>query len=191
MANKTPAEYEQEFISSVKEKTGKTLDQWLSIAKKSGISKHKEMVDHFKKEYSLNHLQATLLTGIHNNKGKPFYSNEENLLEIQLEKCKDLRPLFEYISAQLLEKFPGTQMIAKKTYISFTAKREFAAINVKPKEIRLGMDLGTQPFKAPIEKSKLTGPMPRISHMVIITEKNQLNKGIMDAITESYKKVNS
>ena len=68
-------------------------------------------------------------------------------------------------------------MIPKKTYVSYAAKREFAAINIKSKEIRLGMDLGDQPFTEDLEKAKLTGPMPRISHMIVVREKNDFNAG--------------
>jgi predicted transport protein len=76
---------------------------------------------------------------------------------------------------KIISEFQGTQLIPKKTYLSFTAVREFAAINVKPKEIRLGLDLGEEPFTEVLQKSKLIGPMPRISHMIILTDIKQFD----------------
>jgi len=64
--------------------------------------------------------------------------------------------------------------------------REFGAVNIKPKELRLGMDLGDAPFEGNIEKAKLTGPMPRISHMTIITDESQLGPDLIRALKASH-----
>ena len=97
-----------------------------------------------------------------------------------------MRPLFGALAENIISTFPGTQLIPKKTYLSFTAVREFAAMNIKPNEIRLGMDLGDRQFDETVQKSKLTGPMPRITHMVIITDSKQLDKKLEELLQESY-----
>lgn len=183
---KTSGEIEKEFIESAKAQTGKSLKEWLVLTKSSGIEKRNDILMWLKKGHGLNHLQAQLITGIYLNNGNPVYIDENALLENQFLKCPEMRPLFNTISEKINSTFPGTQLIPKKTYLSFTAVREFAAINVKPKEIRLGLDLGDEPFTTTIQKSKLTGPMPRISHMLIITETSQLDKQVTKLIQQSY-----
>ena len=183
---KTSGEFEQEFIQTAKEKTGKTLEQWLPVIKATGLSKQMEITNWLKSEHQFNHLQATLLAGLYLNNGKPVYQNEDHLLENQFVKCEAMRPLFESVSSKILTLFPDTKLIPKKTYLSYTATKEFAAINIKPNEIRLGMDLGDMPFTETLQKSKLSGPMPRISHMVIITDISQLDKKHIDYIQASY-----
>jgi predicted transport protein len=183
---KTSGEFEQEFIQTAKEKTGKTLEQWLPVVKKSGLGKQMEITNWLKAEHKLNHLQASLLAGLYLNNGKPVYQNESNLLDNQFVKCEIMRPVFDAVSKKILKLFPDTQLIPKKTYLSFTATREFAAINIKPKEIRLGIDLGDMPFTETLQKSKLSGPMPRISHMVIITDINQIDKNVNEYLQLSY-----
>jgi hypothetical protein len=183
---KTSGEFEQEFIQTAKEKTGKTLEQWLTTVKATSLSKQMEIVNWLKKEQNLNHLQSTLLAGIYLNNGKTVYSNENNLLENQFVKCESMRPPFDAVSEKILKAFPGTQLIPKKTYLSYTNVREFAAINIKPKEIRLGFDLGDEPFTGTLQKSKLSGPMPRISHMVILTDIKQFDAQFMDWLKISY-----
>ena len=131
-------------------------------------------------------MQASLLAGLYLNNGKPVYQDETNLLENQFIKCEAMRPLFDEVSSKILALFPGTQLIAKKTYLSYTATREFAAINIKPKEIRLGMDLGDTTFNDTLQKSKLTGPMARISHMVVITDAAQFDKNLIEYLKLSY-----
>ena len=183
---KTSGEFEQEFIQTAKEKTGKTLEEWLSVVKASGLSKQMEIVNWLKKEKGLNHLQSTLLAGMFLNNGKTVYSNEGNLLDNQFLKCETMRPLFESVSEGIHKTIPGTQLIPKKTYLSFTAAREFAAINIKPKEIRLGLDLGDEPFTDTLQKTKMTGPMPRISHMIVLTDLKQFDKRVQDLLRTSY-----
>ena len=183
---KTSGEFVQEFIQTAKEKTGRTLDQWLPVVKKSGLSKQMEITNWLKTEHKLNHLQASLLAGLYLNNGKPVYQNEASLLDNQFAKCEEMRLLFDAISERILKQFPDTQVIPKKTYVSFTATREFAAINIKPREIRLGMDLGDMAFNETVQKTKLNGPMPRISHMAVITDMKQFDKKLLEYLHLSY-----
>lgn len=187
---KTPAEFEQEFIQTAKEKTGKSLEEWLHIAKKTGYTKQMELLNWLKSEYKLNHMQAQFVAGIYLNNGQVVYQKKGNLLESQFAKCEEMRPLFESIAERILKEFPETQLIPKKTYISFTAQREFAAINIKPKEIRLGLDLGDEPFNDILQKSKLSGPMPRISHMLVFTNLSQFDQNVSTYLNQSYNRSN-
>lgn len=183
---KTSAELEQEFMQTAQEKTGKSVEEWYGIIKSSGLTKPMEILNWLKTDHELNHLQANLLSGLYLNNGQPVYQNESALMENQFVKCEAMRPIFEIVSDKILTLFPDTVLIPKKTYLSFTANREFAAINIKPKEIRLGIDLGTEPFTDTLQKSKLTGPMPRISHMLTITDGSQLDETIIAYLQQSY-----
>lgn len=183
---KTSGELETEFIETAKEKTGKTLQEWLSLVESSRILKQNDILEWLKKGHGLNHMQAKFVAGIFLNSGNPVYGNENALLENQFVKCPDMRSLFDTVSEGIISQFQGTQLIPKKTYLSFTSVREFAAINVKPKEIRLGLDLGEEPFTEIVQKSKLTGPMPRISHMIILTNIKQFDSMTKQLIEQSY-----
>lgn len=187
---KSPAEFEQEFVQTAQEKTGKSLAQWLELTKSKGFTKQMEILNWLKSDHSLNHMQAGFVASIFLNNGQVVYQNEGNLLENQFAKCETMRPLYEAVSEKILQQFPETTLIPKKTYISFTAQREFAAINIKPKEIRLGLDLGDEPFNDTLQKSKLTGPMPRISHMLILTDIEQFNQQTSDYLARSYNRSN-
>lgn len=183
---KTSGEFEQEFIQTAKEKTGKTLKQWLPVVKAAGLTKQMEITNWLKAEHKLNHLQAQLLAGLFLNNGKPVYQNEGTLLENQFAKCEAMRPLFDAVSKKILSLFPDAQLIPKKTYLSYTATREIAAINIKTNELRIGMDLGETAFTETLQKSKLSGPMPRMSHMVIITDIKQFDKQLIEYLQSSY-----
>jgi predicted transport protein len=187
---KTSKEIEQEFINGLKAETGKDLKSWLSNISKSGIEKRNDVIKWLKNEHNFGHMNANLLMGIYANDGKPVYSSEQNLLDNQFEKYQDMRPLFEELRNAILKWDNSVDFVTKKTYVSVTKKREFGAINIKKGELRLGMDLGDKSFDQLVEKSKLTGPMPRISHMVIIREISDLTKQVFDLLETSKNRVN-
>ena len=88
----------------------------------------------------------------------------------------------------LVKKHFRIRACCKKTYVSILERREFAAINIKPKELRIGFDLGERAFDDTVTKSKLTGPMPRISHMLVLTDKTQLNNDLVELLKLSYQR---
>ena len=187
---KTSGEIEKEFIEGLKSSTGKDLSQWLKIIKNSGIEKRNDIIKWLKTDQGFGHMNASLLVGIYANGGKPVYGDEKDLLNNQFAKFPEMRPLFDKVQKAILNWDKSAEFVAKKTYVSITKKREFAAINIKKGELRLGMDLGDIPFKGGLEKSKLTGPMPRISHMVVIRSEADINKNLFELLETADKKVN-
>lgn len=186
MTAKTSGEIEKEFIDNLKTSTKKNLDGWLAEIKSLGITKRNDIIDSLKKDYGFGHMNASLLAGIYLNGGKPVYGSTDDLLENQFAKAEAMRPVYASFIDFVKKNFPDVTVLPKKTYVSILEKREFAAINIKPKELRIGFDLGDRPFDDIVTKSKLTGPMPRISHMVIVTDKESLNKDMITLLRESH-----
>ena len=56
----SPEEFANAMIANMKEKTGKTLDQWLAIAKKIGAEKHGQVVKALKSDHGLTHGFASI-----------------------------------------------------------------------------------------------------------------------------------
>lgn len=186
MTAKTSGEIEKEFIENLKTSTNKNLDGWLAEIGRLGIKKRNDIIASLKNDYGFGHMNASLLAGIYLNGGKPVYGSTDDLLENQFAKAEAMRPIYESFIDFLNENFPAVTVLPKKTYVSILEKREFAAINIKPKELRIGFDLGDRPFDATVTKSKLTGPMPRISHMVIITNREHLTEELTSLLHEAH-----
>ncbi len=188
MATKTSGEIEKEFIDNLKTSTGKTLAEWLKQVGGSGISKRNDIIKWLKEKNGFGHMNASLLTGIYLNDGKPVYGSTDDLLENQFAKAADMKPLYEVFTAFVQKHFPNSTVLPKKTYVSILEKREFAAINIKPKELRVGFDLGDRAFDERASKSKMSGPMPRISHMLVLTDKSQLKSDLVELLKLSYQR---
>ena len=186
MSQKTSGEFEKEFMDDLAKSTGRDLNSWMKTIDAFGSKKRNEVIAWLKSEHGFGHMSASLLAGIHANGGKPVYQDTGDLLENQFAKAGEMRPLYEQFIGFVKENFPAATVLPKKTYVSILENREFAAVNIKPKELRIGLDLGDRPFDDTIEKAKLTGPMPRISHMFVLTDAGQLDDSIVDALKESH-----
>lgn len=186
MAQKTSGEFEKEFMDGLKGETGKDLAAWLKIVDGCGTKKRNEIIAWLKSEHKFNHMQASLLAGIHANGGKPVYQSTDNLLDAQFAKNEDMRALYDAFAGFIAENFPSATILPKKTYVSVLENREFGAVNVKRGELRVGLDLGERAFDSKVEKAKLTGPMPRISHMVVVTDAAHLDSNLADLLNQSH-----
>lgn len=186
MAQKTSGEFEKEFMERLEGNTGQGLNAWLKTIDKFGSKKRNEVIAWLKSEHGFGHMNASLLAGIHANGGTPVYASTDDLLENQFAKATEMRGLFNAFTAFVKQKLPGSSVLPKKTYVSFLENREFAAVNIRPKEVRVGLDLGDRPFDEIIEKAKLTGPMPRISHMLVLTNETQLDEELANALQASH-----
>jgi Domain of unknown function (DUF5655)/Domain of unknown function (DUF4287) len=188
VAAKTSGEIEKEFIDNLKNSTGKGLGDWMKHVASSGITKRNDIIKWLKEKNDFGHMNASLLTGIYLNDGKPVYGSTDELLDNQFAKAAEMRPLYEAFTAFAKKHFPNSSVLPKKTYVSILEKREFAAINIKPKELRIGFDLGDRAFDDSVGKSKMSGPMPRISHMLVLTDKSQLNGDLAELLKLSYQR---
>ncbi|MBK8983623.1 MAG: DUF4287 domain-containing protein [Ignavibacteria bacterium] len=186
---KTSKDYEQEFLVAVKEKTGKDLAEWMKILKAGSFTKMKEIVGRLKKEYGINHMNATFIAGIFLNDGKPVYADSGDLKDSLFKGKDNLVSLYDELEKHIKSIFKNVEIVPTKTYISFREGREFAVAAIKSKEIRVGMDLGDKKFDDTLLKAVSLGAMPRISHMIVLTEKKQINNKLKELLTEANKRV--
>jgi hypothetical protein len=186
MAQKTSGEFEKEFMDGLQSSTGKSLADWVSIVDGFSSKKRNEVIEWLKSVHNFNHMQASMLAGIHANGGKPVYQSTDGLLDAQFGKNEDMRPLYDEFVSFISKNFPNAAMLPKKTYVSVLENREFAAVNIKKGELRIGLDLGERPFDEKVEKAKLTGPMPRISHMVVATNVSRFDGELVELLKHSH-----
>ncbi|HMR40633.1 MAG TPA: DUF5655 domain-containing protein [Ignavibacteria bacterium] len=186
---KTSKDYEEEFLSSVKEKTGNDLNGWMKILKSADLKKMKETIAWLKKEKGINHMQATFIAGIFLNDGKPVYADSGNLLDALFVKKESMKPLYDELEKKMKSEFKDLQIVPTKTYISFRAGREFAVAAIKAKEIRVGMDLPDGEFDDYTVKAVTLGAMPRISHMVVINDKKEISDKLTKKLKEAHKRI--
>jgi hypothetical protein len=111
-------------------------------------------------------------------------------LESLLAAAKGYRPLYLLLEAEIRNVVAGVSVAPKGTYISFAAPAEFAAVTLHAAELRLGLALGDRAFDPPFGKSRLKGPGPAVTHMVVLTDARQVNADLLNLIKAANARVN-
>ena len=111
-------------------------------------------------------------------------------LEKLISAAKGYRPLYQLLESAMRGAIPGVILTPRTGYISVGAPAEFAAVTLHATEVRLGLDLGERPFDALIQKSKMKGPGPAISHMTVLTDARQVNGELLRLVETANGRVN-
>src|SRR5262245_58635297 len=95
---KSPEDGMASLIQNLETKTGKSLDAWIAIARSSGHSKHKAIVDFLKTEHSLTHGYANQIALRTLAAPDAPSAGSDDLVEAQYAGAKaGLRPIYEAI----------------------------------------------------------------------------------------------
>lgn len=120
----------------------------------------------------------------------PSVSQPDSDVEAVLAKGKAFRPLAAYLVAELRKHFPDATVAAGRGYISFAAGAEFAAVDVRPKEVRLGLSLGEGSAGA-LAKARIAGAGPEITCMLVLTDARQIDTTLVDLVRAARAKARS
>ena len=101
---KSPEEMAAAMIANMKDKTGKTLEQWLVIAQRTGATKHGEVVKALKSDHGMTHGYANLVAHklLKSDAGSRVASGED-LVGAQYSGAKaQLKPIYDAIARAVL-----------------------------------------------------------------------------------------
>ena len=203
-------EEEREFLAELKARSGHDLAQWMAAIAAQGFADKNETIDWLRTQ-GFAFARASWLERIHSNGGRPIYmdqppkptpepkpvpparapsARETAELEKLLAAAKGYRPLYQLLEAEIRRAVPGVGVKPRSTYIAFAAPAEFAAVTVHAAELRLGLDLGDRPFDATLQRPKMKGPGPAISHMLVLTDARQVNADLINLIKAANARVN-
>ena len=112
-------------------------------------------------------------------------------LEKLIAAAKGYQPLYHLLESEMRRAVAELAIVPKAGYLSFGAPAEFAALTLHATELRLGLDLGDRPFDPLLQKAKLKGPGPAITHMAVLTDARQVNEELLAAIKAANARVNA
>lgn len=113
---------------NLQEKTGKSLAQWVAIAKKSGKAKHGEIVAHLKAEHGLGHGYANLVA--HETLGSgAHHADAGDLVATQYAGAKAaLKPWYDQLAAAIAGFGTDVEFAPKQAYVSLRRSKQFGLI---------------------------------------------------------------
>jgi predicted transport protein len=158
------AQMQEAVIKNLPEKTGKSLNEWISIAQDFQLSKNNDIVKKLKTEYGLGHVQAQTIAWRSSGE-KPYVATkgyEEAIFKNTFELYLKLKNLIVKVSDEIKVK-------PCKTYIPFYRKNQFAIITEKKGELILGLNLIDKEYPELKQVDKLGGS-ERINKMLVVKD---------------------
>lgn len=182
---KSPEEMAAAMKANIKEKTGKTLAQWLKIIKPQKLEKHGQIVKFLKADHGVTHGFASMIAREFLEGGKSATSSDD-LVGAQYKGPKsDLRPIYDAI-IKVVEKFgKDVEVAPKKAYVSLRRSKQFAIVQPSTKDrVDIGINLkGTRATKR-LEESGSFNSM--VSHRVRLTEKKEVDAQLKKWLKAAY-----
>ena len=183
--SKSPEEMAATMIANLKEKTGKTLEEWLKVAAKSKAVKHGELVKHLKADHGMTHGFANLVAHSHF-KSDASASDAGDLVTAQYGGEKAiLLPVYEAVIAAVKKFGADVEISPKKGYVSLRRKKQFALIQPSTKtRVDIGINLKGADTTDRLEKSGSFNAM--VSHRVRLGGKSEVDKELISWLKEAY-----
>lgn len=175
------AEMQEAVIRNLPEKTGKSLEEWVRIARSIPVSKPSELVKKLKSDHGLGHVQAQTIVWRLNGE-TPYVETagyEEGIFrsEGNLERYQVLKTTLLALGADVKAK-------PCKTYIPFYRNRQFAILTERKGALILGLALpeGDYPDLLPAEK---IGGSDRITRFWVVRD-GALPAAVSTCLMEAY-----
>ena len=175
----------QSMIANFKANTGKTLDDWVAIARKSKLAKHGEIVSFLKGEHEMGHGYANMVAQ-KTLAGDAAEPGGEDLVAAQYASAKaELRPIYDALIAAV-GKFGGDVDVSpKKAYVSLRRSKQFALIQPSTAtRVDVGINLKGTPAGGRLEASGSFNSM--VSHRVRVESKAGVDKELIGWLRQAY-----
>lgn len=166
-------------------KTGKSLDAWAEIARKSGISGHAALVGHLKEAHDLGHGHANSI--VHKANASAAVSMDgDALIEAMFAGPKEvLRPIYEKLSDIVSAFGSDIEFAPKKGYVSLRRSKQFAILQPSTKDrFDLGINLKGREPAGRLEASGSWNAM--VSHRVRIASVDDVDGEVTDWLRAAY-----
>lgn len=169
---------------NLKEKTGKTLDEWKSILATKSFTKHGEYMTFLKKEQGLTHGFANFIT-LKFREADAGSADAADLVAAQYKSKESLKPIYDKLHASITQFGNNVEVAPKKAAVSMRVKRQFALIQPSTKtRIDLGLKFNDKPHEGRLETSGPFGSM--CTHRVQLTDVAQVDAELLGWIKEAY-----
>lgn len=173
----------QTMIDNMPEKTGKSLDEWVTILKAKNFEKHGEGVKFLKTEHNVTHGFANTIVTL----SKEENNSDDDLVKEQYKGKENLLPIYTEL-VRMISKFGDDITITpKKSTVSLIRKRQFALIKPATKtRIDLGLKIKDKGTSGRLEGSGPFGSM--CTHRVQLNAIEEIDSDVVAWLKEAYSK---
>ena len=184
MAGESSSEIDT-MAANLKEKTGRSLDEWVALARASGLTKHGEIVKFLKETHGVTHGYANLIAHSLKQSAASMSDDRDTLIEQQYGGAKAaLRPIYDRLMEIILAFGDDIQVVPMKAYVSLRRSKQFACLQPATKT---RMDVGIKlKGAAPTERLKEGGFNGMVSHHVEIFDLAEVDDELIAWLRQAY-----
>jgi len=181
----SPADQLQSMIRNLEEKTGKPLAEWVQVARRSGLAKHKEILNHLKGEHGLTYGYANLVAMKALQAEKPAAA-EPDLVSAQYTGAKaSLRPIYDRIVDAVRQFGSDVDIAPKKAYVSLRRKKQFGLVQPSTAtRVDVGLNLKESSTSERLELSGSFSEM--VSHRVRVSSVEEVDAELIAWLRAAY-----
>ena len=183
----SPEDMAAAMIANMKEKTGKTLEQWLGVAKKTGATKHGAVVKALKSDHGLTHGYANLVAHkLLKSDAASKADGGTDLVAAQYAGPKaDLKPIYDAVIKVARSLGKDVEVSPKKTYVSLRRKKQFALVQPSTRtRVDLGITLKDEQADGRLEKAGSFNAM--VSHRVRLEKPADVDEDVKAWIKQAW-----
>jgi len=187
--------YCQAIVDNMPEKTGKSLDQWLTLAKKKKFESEKDCREWLKKEHKLGGTTAGLIAEVWNGRGEDLLS-AENYLSSAAQYVEDmyaakasLRPIHDRLIELGRKLGKDVKICPCKTIVPLYRNHVFAEIKPTTKT-RIDLGFALKSYQGKLAKRLLdTGGLQkgdRITHRIPLSSVDEIDDEVQKWMRIAY-----
>lgn len=181
----TVDEATQTMIQNLQTKTGKSLAEWVAIARSFGLSKHREILNRLKDEHGLTYGYANLVA-IKALEQDDEPKEADDLVAAQYAGAKaGLLPVYEALVTAVNQFGPDVELAPKKAYVSLRRNKQFGIIQPSTaSRVDVGINLKDALPTERLEKSGSFNAM--VSHRVRLSSVADVNDELIGWLRQAY-----
>jgi hypothetical protein len=180
---------EQEWASMVRNlemKSGRSLDEWVALARASGLTRHKELVGYLKAEQGLTHGYANMVASRALEQAQPAGAPGPDPVAAQYAGDKaGLRPIYDALAAAVSGFGDDVTLSPKKGYVSLRRSRQFGLIQPSTRSrVDVGINLREAEPAGRLERSGSFNEM--VSHRVRLERAEDVDDELIAWLRRAY-----
>jgi predicted transport protein len=175
----------QTQITNIEKNTGKKLSEWISIINKSGLSKHKELVDFLKEKHEFTHGNANMVVHYAKQSHSAAVENTDDLVADQYKGKDDLKNWYDILMKEISAFGKDVEISPKKAYVSLRRKTQFAILQPSTKtRLDIGLNLKNTSMLPNAEAAGSWNSM--CTHRIKIESEKSIDKNVINLLKQAY-----
>jgi len=175
----------QTMIDNLQKNTGKSLEEWIKIVKKTGLEKHGEMVKYLKTEHGFTHGFANLVSMKARSADAGSADSVDQLVDEQYKTKENLRLIYNQLINEIKRFGSDVEIAPKRAYVSIRRKKQFAIIQPSTKT-RVDVGINLKGFE-PAGKLEASGSFnSMVSHRVKLEDTTQIDNALVEWLKAAY-----